>query len=125
MEQTASTAQRVPQGTVTIAPAVLTTIVRLTALAEPGVLRLSSRAPTAIGRVLGRAAMAEGLRVEVHDDQTVTVELHVAADPNVNLKALGESLQTRVARAVEHMVGMDVRAVNVFIDEIEFGGTAR
>lgn len=125
MNETPSTGQRMPQGTVTIAPAVLTTIVRMTALAEPGVLRLSSRAPAAIGRVLNRAAMAEGLRIEVHDDQTVTVELHVAADPNVNLKALGESLQNRVARAVEHMVGMGVRAVNVFIDEIEFGGAAR
>lgn len=125
MEETPQPAQQTPQGTVTIAPAVLTTIVRMTALAEPGVVRLSSRVPTAIGRVLTRAAAAEGLRVEVHEDNSVTVDLHVAADPSVNLKALGAALQARVARAVEHMVGLDVRAVNVFIDEVEFGGTAR
>lgn len=109
-----------PPGRVTIAPGVLTTIVRMTTLGQPGVLRLSSKTPSGLGRVLSRGAKAEGLRVEVFDDNSVAVDVHVIADPRTSLKDLGETLQARLARAMEHMVGMDVRAVNVFIDEIEF-----
>lgn len=112
-----------PPGTVTIAPNVLATIVRMTALAQAGVLRLSPRTPAGLGRVLGRGAVAEGLRVEIGDDNSVTVEVHVIADPSVTLTGLGEALQTRLARAMEHMVGMEVRAVNVFIDEVKVAAT--
>jgi uncharacterized alkaline shock family protein YloU len=110
----------IPPGTVTIAPSVLTTIVRMTTLAQPGVLRLSPRTPTGLGRVLSRGAVAEGMRVEVFDDNSVSIDVHVIADPSTSLQDLGKVLQTQLIRAMEHMVGMDVRAANVFIDEIEF-----
>lgn len=116
--------QGIVPGTVTIAPSVLSTIVRMTALAQPGVLRLSPRTPSGLGRMLSRGAVAEGLRVEVYDDNSVTIDVHVIADPNVGLKVVGEALQTQLVRAIEDMVGMDVRAVNVFIDEIEFDAVA-
>jgi uncharacterized alkaline shock family protein YloU len=109
-----------PPGAVTIAPAVLTTIVRQTTLAHPGVLRLASRMPPSLPRKRGKAAQAEGLRVELFSENTVTVDVHVIADPNASLTDLGKDLQTQIARALEHMVGMQVRSVNVFIDEIEF-----
>lgn len=111
---------KVMTGVVTIAPSVLTTIVRMTTLAQPGVLRLSPRTPTGLGRVLGRGAVAEGMRVEVFDDNSVSVDVHVIADPAVGLKELGETLQAELARALQHMVGMSARSVNVFIDEFEF-----
>lgn len=114
-----------PPGTVTIAPSVLATIVRMTTLAQPGVLRLSPRTPSSLGRVLGGGAVAEGLSVQVFDDNSVSIDVHVIADPNVSLKELGENLQTKLARAMEHMVGMTARTVNVFIDELEFGAAAR
>ena len=109
-----------PPGAVTIAPAVLTTIVRMTALAHPGVLRLATRMPPSLPRRRGKGVQAEGLRVELFDENTVTVDVHVIADPNASLTDLGKDLQTQIARALEHMVGMQVRSVNVFIDEIEF-----
>lgn len=111
---------KVMAGAVTIAPSVLTTIVRMTTLAQPGVLRLSPRTPAGLGRVLGRGAVAEGMRVEVFDDNSVNVDVHVIADPTVSLKELGETLQSELARALQHMVGMSARSVNVFIDELEF-----
>lgn len=109
-----------PPGTVTIAPGVLTTIVRMTTLAHPGVLRLAPRMPPSLPRLRGKGAQAEGLRVEISDDDAVTVDVHIIADPSASLSDLGKVLQTQIARALEHMVGMEVRSVNVFIDEIEF-----
>lgn len=114
-----------PPGAVTIAPAVLTTIVRMTTLSHPGVLRLAPRMPPSLPRLRGKAAQAEGLRVDVSDDNAVTVDVHVIADPNASLTDLGKDLQAQIARALEHMVGMQARSVNVFIDEIEFEAGAK
>ncbi len=109
-----------PPGAVTIAPGVLTTIVRMTTLAQPGVLRLAPRMPPSLPRLRGKGAQAEGLRVDLSDDNAVTVDVHVIADPSASLTDLGKVLQTQIARALEDMAGMEVRSVNVFIDEIEF-----
>lgn len=114
-----------PPGTVTIAPGVLTTIVRMTTLAHPGVLRLAPRMPPSLPRLRGKGAQAEGLRVEVSEDDAVTVDVHVIADPSASLTDLGKVLQTQIARALEHIAGMQVRSVNVFIDEIEFDAAGK
>lgn len=114
----------VPAGKVTIAPSVLTTIVRMTTLSQPGVLRLAPRMPASLGRMLGRGALSEGARVEVFDDNSVLVDVHLIADPSASLQDLGKVLQSQITRAVEHMVGMEVRAVNVYIDEVEFDAAA-
>lgn len=109
-----------PPGVVTIAPGVLLTIVRMTALAHPGVQRLAARMPPGLPRLRGKSAQADGLRVEVSDDDVVTVDVHVIADPSASLADLGKELQAQIVRALEEMVGMEVRSINVFIDEIEF-----
>lgn len=114
----------VPAGTVTIAPGVLTTIVRMATLSQPGVLRLAPRPPAGLGRMLSRGAVSEGLRVEVFEDNSVLVDVHLIAKPDASLQDLGKVIQAQVARSLEHMVGMDVRAVNVFIDEVEFDAAA-
>jgi uncharacterized alkaline shock family protein YloU len=114
-----------PPGAVTIAPGVLTTIVRMTTLAHPGVLRLAPRMPPSLPRLRGKAAQADGLRVEVSDDDAVTVDVHVIADPSASLSDMGKVLQTQIARALEHLAGMQVRSVNVFIDEIEFDAAGK
>lgn len=114
-----------PPGKVTIAPGVLATIVRVTTAAQPGVLGLSARAPAAWDRVLGRGAAAEGLRVELFEDNSVSVDVHIVVDPTVSLKELAADLQARIAQALEQMTGMHVRAVNVFVDMVEFGSSGQ
>jgi uncharacterized alkaline shock family protein YloU len=114
-----------PPGTITIAPTVLVTIVRMTALAQPGVLRLAQRTPGGRTRIRGKGASAEGVRVEVFDDNSASVEVHVIADPTASLPTLGQELQTEIARAVGLMVGMEMRAVDVFIDEVEFDAASK
>ena len=112
-----------PPGEVTIAPGVLATIVTMTALAQPGVLRLSPRTPSpGLGRIRPRGATAEGLRIDLLDDGSALVEVHVIADPSARLQDLGKVLQAEITRALEHMAGTPVEAVNVFIDDVEFDG---
>lgn len=104
------------RGKVTIAPLVLTTIVRQTALEHSGVARLAPVPPKVRGLFAGNAT-DEGILVMV-TDQGVEVELHVVAAANSSMLKLGETLQDSVTRALEEMVGMPVVAVNVFIDDV-------
>ncbi|MCS7221239.1 MAG: Asp23/Gls24 family envelope stress response protein [Anaerolineae bacterium] len=109
-------------GKVIIAPEVLTTIVRLTALSQPGVRRMAPAFPP-LGRLWGRADTAEGVHLDIADD-SVAVDLYIIADASVNMRELGETLQREIARAIQDMVGMMVRQVNVHIDGVEFASTS-
>ncbi len=107
-----------PPGRVTIAPQVLTTIVRQTALSTEGVLQLSPRLPRR-SRAAGRRALAPGIEVIVDDGKTHAA-VHVVADPGANMMRLAETLQTEITRAIEHIVGLQVDGVDVFIDNVSF-----
>lgn len=100
-------------GTVCIAPGVLATIVRLTALGVEGVSRLS---PGGMGKFLTRET--PGVKLQVEDNE-VTVDLYIVARRDKNLLQVGTQVQQQVAEAIHLMVGMDARAVNVYIQDVD------
>jgi uncharacterized alkaline shock family protein YloU len=97
-------------GRVTIAQSVLDTIVQLTTLNVPGVSRLGARTP------LRRSA--DGVKVEVSGDR-VNVDVYVVVAPEVNMRDVGQAIQTEIARAMQEIVGMEVATVNVHIQDVE------
>jgi uncharacterized alkaline shock family protein YloU len=103
-------------GKVTIAPTVLTTIVRQTTLDENGVHRLAAAPPKVRDRLAG-GVVEDGIAVLV-TDAGVHVEVHIVAESDGNMLKLGTALQSRITRALEEMVGMNVAAVDVFIDDV-------
>lgn len=109
------------QGRVTIAPSVLTTIVRLTALENRGVYKLATHHAPVRGLKPSSASEA-GVIVTLTGDG-VDVDLHIVATPDANMLRLGEALQVEVRRAIEHMVGMPVQAVDVYIDGVALHDT--
>jgi uncharacterized alkaline shock family protein YloU len=104
-------------GKVTIAPNVLSTIVHQTTLEQPGVSRLVPVPPKVRGWMGPASAAEDGILVSVAD-QSVRVEVHIAAEAGVNLLKLGEALQDSIIRTVEEMVGMTIASVDVFIDDV-------
>jgi len=109
-----------PFGTVTIAPDVLSTIVSLTAQEVPGVARLGSvPGQQRVGTMLGSStANADGVAVRVVED-TVVADCYIIAKPDLNLLQLGEQVQAAISQALNEMVGMPVRAVNVYVQDVE------
>jgi uncharacterized alkaline shock family protein YloU len=105
-------------GTVRISPQVLATIARLTALSEPGVVRMYHDLPGGVNRLLKGRGLGEGVHIEVVDD-AVTVDLYIVVAQDVPIYELGRQLQARVARAIKDMVGMPVLAVNVHVEDVE------
>jgi len=108
-------------GTVTIAPQVLLTIARLTALSIPGVASMSSSFTRNVGRLLRRQSLGEGIRMRVEDD-VVYLDLHIVVEPNVRLLELGRDIQQETVRAINDMLGMHVGEVNVHIDDVIAAG---
>ncbi len=101
-------------GKITVEPAVLETIARLTVLNVSGVSRIAEKD---VDRLLGRTGKM--VNVEVRDGR-VYVDLHVIAEPGVSLLQLGRSIQVEVMQSIQKMIGMTVEVVNVYIEDVVF-----
>jgi len=102
-------------GSTTIAPGVLITIARLTASSIPGVVGMAP-VPGGVNRLFRRGA-GEGVRIEVEDD-IVSVDLYLELALGSNMRDVGRQVQAEVRRAIKDMVGMEVREVNVHIEDV-------
>jgi uncharacterized alkaline shock family protein YloU len=106
-----------PPGKTTIAPEVLVSIARLTALSVPGVRRLAL-AQTDINRIFHRGEN-EGVEIKVEND-AVYADIHVILNRDVNVRDVSRTIQMQVARAISDMVGMEIGKINIHIEDIDF-----
>lgn len=106
-----------PPGKTTIAPEVLLTIVRMTALNVDGVSQLST-VPGGVNRLF-RRGYGDGVRIEIEED-TVYADLYVVLNNDVNIRQVSRSLQKKVSRAISEMVGMRVGRINIHIEDIDY-----
>jgi uncharacterized alkaline shock family protein YloU len=99
------------QGTITIATTVLNTIARLTALSVAGVSRMGNN-----GQLLQPAS---GTTVKVVSGE-VKADIFVVVRSDTNFYETGQKIQQEVTRAIKEIVGMDVQAINVYIQDVEY-----
>ena len=71
--------------------------------------------------LLRKESMGKGVRVEFHEDDTISIDLHIMVDNGVNLNAVGTSIISEVRYVVAKCTGTEVRAVNVYIDSMMIG----
>jgi uncharacterized alkaline shock family protein YloU len=110
-----------PPGKTTIAPEVLVTIARLTALSVPGVSRLATT-PSEMERFFNRST-SEGIKVSV-ENELVYVDVYVILQADVNVRDVSRAIQSQVSRAISEMVGMEVGKINVHVEDIEYSSPA-
>jgi uncharacterized alkaline shock family protein YloU len=111
------------RGKTTIAPGVLLTIARLSALGVPGVTRMSP-VPGGVNRLFKRG-LGDGVRIEVAErEHSVRVDLYLVVNPEAYVRDVSRTVQLEVTRAIEEMVGLDVLSVNVHIEDIAFPETS-
>ena len=104
-------------GRTTIAPEVLVTIARLTALEVPGVSRMAV-IPRTPNRLLARGAN-EGVRLEIQEDE-VSADVYLVLKNGVNILEVSRQVQAEIARSISEMVGMHIGQVNIHIEDIDF-----
>ena len=96
----------------TVGRGVIVEVARLAALEIPEVLQVARRGPP------WRAALA-GPPVTVRVRKTgVEVELRIIARPGADLVQAGRQVREAVGRAVERLLGLEVRSVTVLVDGV-------
>ena len=68
--------------------------------------------------LLRKESASKGVRVEFHDDESISIDLHIIVDNGVNLCAVSDSIISEVRYVVNKTTGTDVRDVNVFVDAL-------
>lgn len=103
-------------GKTTIAPEVLTSIAKLTALSVEGVSKLAS-IPSDVNRFFNRN-VSEGIKINV-DDGTVYADIFVVIKSDMNVREVCHNIQHKVSRAISEMVGMEVGKINIHVEDID------
>ena len=109
-------------GSVNVSTNVYTEIVGTAASNCFGVKGMAARSLTdGVYHLLRKESVSKGVRVHFHEDDTISIDLHIVVDNNVNLSAVGVSIIEQVRYEVTKCTGTEVRAVNVYIDSMMIG----
>ena len=110
------------KGSVNISTSVYTEIVGTAAANCFGVKGMAARSVTdGVYHLLRKESVSKGVYVEFHEDDTISIDLHIIVDNGVNLNAVGASIISEVRYNVTKCTGTEVRAVNVYIDSMMIG----
>ena len=109
-------------GSVNVSTNVYTGIVGTAASNCFGVKGMAARSLTdGVYHLLRRESVGKGVHVQFNEDNTISIDLHIIVDNNVNLNAVGASIISEVRYVVTQCTGTEVRAVNVYIDSMMIG----
>ena len=110
------------QGSVNVSSNVYSDIAGTAASNCFGVKGMAARSVSdGVYHLLRKESMSKGVRVEFHEDDTISIDLHIIVDNGVNLNAVGASIISEVRYVVAKCTGTEVRAVNVYIDSMMIG----
>jgi len=106
----------------TIAPGVIETIVALSIAQVDGVATVGTKPPP--GGIIssrGRRHVTPGILIYEEDDQVV-VDAHIQVFYGYRLPDIAAAVRSAVSDALEGQANIQVAAVNVTIDAIQFSG---
>lgn len=102
-----------------IAPGVVETIVTLAVRDVAGVASVGS-APSGIRSLLSFNQSAQGVQVNVADDNSVAVSVSLRVQSGHSLNDIADAVRASVADAVLSQVGLTVSRVDIRVDGIVF-----
>ena len=106
-------------GEISISSAVFSNITGIAATNCFGVKGMAYRSMTdGLVHLLRREAMGKGVNITYHEDNTISIELHIIVENGVNLTAVCRSIMNEVRYMVTKNTGVTVKAVNVCVDSM-------
>jgi uncharacterized alkaline shock family protein YloU len=106
-------------GGVSISEAVFANITGTAATNCFGVKGMAFRSMTdGLVHLLRREAMNKGVSITYHDDNTISIELHIIVENGVNIPAVCRSIMNEVRYVVTRNTGVTVKAVDVCVDSM-------
>jgi uncharacterized alkaline shock family protein YloU len=70
-------------------------------------------------KLLKGSPKASGVVLDITGDQ-VEVDIYILLKPSYSMKDVSAEVQLSVTRAIEELVGMTVKAVNVHVEDVDF-----
>ncbi len=110
------------KGRIQLGSGVFTNITGAVATSCYGVKGMAFRSKAdGLVHLLRRESMSKGVKIIYHDDQSISVDLHIIVDNGVNLVAVGRSIQSEVKYNVHRLTEVEVRSVHVCVDSMMIG----
>ena len=106
-------------GEITVSSAVFSNITGMAATNCFGVKGMAYRSMTdGLVHLLRREAMSKGVSITYHDDNSISIELHIIVENGVNLPAVCKAIIDRLRYDVTRITGVTVRSVHVCVDSM-------
>ena len=107
------------QGEISVSSAVFSNITGMAATNCFGVKGMAFRSMTdGLVHLLRREAMNKGVSVTYHDDNSISIELHIIVENGINLPAVCRSIMNEVRYVVTQNTGVPVKSVDVCVDSM-------
>ena len=107
------------KGYVQIDNDVFTTLTGNAAMSCFGVKGMVVRSVTdGLVHLLKHEFMGKGVKIIYNEDGSITIQLHIAVDRNINIPVVCRSIISEVRYKIEWATGVKVKAVDVFVESI-------
>lgn len=108
------------QGTIKISEDVIASIAALAATETEGVGGMAAGLTAEIASLLGKKSQNKGVRVQLGEQDTVSVELSILVKFGKSVGEVALAVQKAVKASIESMTGMKTSAVNVIVSGVSF-----
>jgi len=102
----------------TVSDEVISTIVEKTVMSIPGIYDINGGIIDGITNMLGSKRM-RGIKVDI-DNKSVSIDIYVIVEYGVKIPDIAWDIQDKVKKIIEDMTGLNVTAVNIHIQGINF-----
>mgnify|MGYP001025373037 CR=1 FL=1 len=103
-------------GSIRVSPQVVAAIIALSAASVQGVAWLNTRTG-GNHPVRSLEEISRAVRVDLHEG-AVQSDIYLTVERGANMTQVGKAVQQEASQAIQRMMGLDVRAVNVYIVDV-------
>ena len=110
------------RGYIRIANDVFTILTGIAATSCFGVKGMTVRSMTdGLVHLLKRESMGRGVHITYNENGSISIELHIAVDQDVNIPVVCKNIIEEVRYKISMATGVDILTVDVFVDSMIIG----
>lgn len=106
-------------GNVKIADDVVSVIARIAADEIDGISGMTTSFTSGFKDIVSGKTSSKGVKAQIEENM-VTVEAYIKVKYGVNIPEVARKVQKNIKQSIENMTGLDVVAVNVFVQSVSF-----
>lgn len=109
----------IEHGDVKISNEVISIIAGVAANEIDGVVGMSSGIAGGISEMLGMKNLSKGVKVDI-EEKEANIDIFITVEYGIKISEIGLKVQKNVKNTVENMTGLEVKTVNVNIQDVSF-----